>query len=201
MTGTSPIIRLSLNTFIRYYSIDPSKLVGEISRRMQSVGGYDYYNTLADAVCAKASGATQDEIEYILGRSSNPSEVAHNKAAYEAFECKFGKKKGLGVFEKKDEVKMCGGQLLILVNPLFYIETAKSFEVYNIWATQKPTLDRARAGVGVHLMKEAFRKSAPNYQYKMFDAVDGKTYSAVNNTIPQAVESVARSIVDLARNA
>ncbi|WP_425080054.1 hypothetical protein [Ruegeria denitrificans] len=201
MNGTTAILTLSLNTFIRYYSLDPSKLVAEVSRRMQSSGGYDYYNILADAVRAKASGATEDEIEYILNRSSNPSEIAHNRAAYEMFDEKFGRKRGLGVFERKGRVRMCDGRLVVLVNPLFSIESSRSFDVYNIWATQKPELDRARAGVGVHLMNVAFSRTAPNYNYKMFNAVDGKTYSTVNNTTPQAITTIAQNIVNIAMSA
>jgi len=201
MSGTTAIITLSLNTFIRYYSLDPSKLVAEVSRRMQSSGGYDYYNTLADAVRAKASGATQDEIEYILNRSSNPSEVAHNRAAYERFDEKFGRKRGLGAFKRKGRVRMCNGRLVILVNPLFSIESARSFDVYNVWAAQKPEIDRARAGVGVHLMNVAFSRTVPNYNYKLFNAVDGKSYSTVNNTTPQAIAAIAQNIVNIAISA
>lgn len=201
MSETTAIITLSLNTFIRYYSLDPSKLVAEVSRRMQTSGGYDYYNILADAVKAKASGRTEDEIEYILNRSSNPSEVAHNRAAYEKFDEKFGRKRGLSVFERRGRVRLCDGRLIVVVNPLFSIETARSFDVYNIWATQKPELDRARAGVGVHLMREAFSRTAPNYNYKLFNAVDGKSYSAVNNTTPQAITTIAQNIVNIAMNA
>ena len=138
MSGTTAILTLNLNTFIRYYSLDPSKLVAEVSRRMQSSGGYDYYNILADAVRAKALGKTEDEIDYILNRSSNPSEIAHNRAAYLMFDEKFGRKRGLSVFEKKGRVRMCDGRLIILVNPLFSIASTRSFDVYNIWAAQKP---------------------------------------------------------------
>lgn len=201
MNGTTAILTLSLNTFIRYYSLDPSKLVAEVSRRMQTSGGYDYYNILADAVKAKISGASEDEIEYILNRSSNPSEVAHNRAAFERFEEKFGRKRGLGVFERRGHVPLCNGKLVVLVKPLFSIETTRSFDVYNIWATQKPELDRARAGVGVHLMNLAFSRTAPNYNYKVFDAVNGKSYSTVNNTTPQAITTVAQNIVNIAMTA
>jgi hypothetical protein len=168
---------------------------------MQSSGGYDFYNILADAVRAKASGSTDDEIEFILNRSSNLSEAAHNRAAYERFDTKFGRKRGLDVFERKGRIRMCDGKVLIVVKPLFSIESTRGFEVYNIWATQKPELDRARAGVGVHLMNVAFSRSAPNYDYKMFNAVDGKTYATVNNTIPQAISSVAQDIVNIAMGA
>ena len=201
MSGTTAIITLSLNTFIRYYSLDPSKLVAEVSRRMQSSGGYDYYNILADAVRAKTSGATEDEIEYILNRSSNPSEVAHNRAAYEMFNERFGRKRGLSAFDKTGRLRFCDGKLMIVVKPLFSIESARSFDVYNIWATQKPELDRARAGVGVHLMNVAFSRTAPNFDYKMFNAVDGKTYSTVNNTVPQAISTIAENIVNIAMSA
>ena len=96
---------------------------------------------------------------------------------------------------------MCGGSLTIVANPLFSIETARGFDVYNIWATQKPDLDRARAGVGVYLMKRAFSRTAPNYNYRMFNAVDGKSYSTINNATPQAVNTVAQTIVDIAASA
>jgi len=95
---------------------------------------------------------------------------------------------------------MCEGQLVILVNPLFSVVSARSFDVYNIWATQKPELDRARAGVGVHLMNRAFSRTLPNYDYKMFNAIDGKTYSTVNNTTPQAINLTAENIVNIAMN-
>lgn len=201
MSGTTAIITLSLNTFIRYYSLDPSKLVAEVSRRMQNSGGYDYYSILADAVKAKASGSTEDEIEYILNRSSNPSEVAHNRAAYEKFDEKFGRKRGLEVFERKGRVRMCEGKLVVTVNPLFSIKSARSFDVYSIWATQKPELDRARAGVGVYLMNDAFSRTVPNYDFKMFNAINGKKYSTFNNTTPQAVTAIARNIVNIAMDA
>lgn len=201
MSEATAVITLSLNTFIRYYSLDPSKLVSEVSRRMQSSVGYDYYNILADAVRAKIRGATEDEIEYILNRSSNPSEVSHNRAAYVSFYEKFARKRGLDVFEKKGRVRMCDGRLVILVSPLFSVESGSSFDVFNVWAAQKPELNRARAGVGVHLMNAAFSRKAPNYDYKMFNAVDGKIYSAVNNTTPQAINTIAENIVKIAMNA
>ena len=91
-------------------------------------------------------------------------------------------------------------ELAIVVSPQFAIEDSSGFSVFNVWAAQNPKLDRARAGVGVYLMQQAFRRTAPNYDYKMFDAVDGKTYSAVNNTIPQAIQNVARTVIDLAKS-
>lgn len=200
MSGNSPILTLSLNTFIRYYSIDHSKLIGEVSRRMQQSGGYDFYRLLGEAIKAKIRCATDDEIRFILGGSSNPSEENYNKAAYDMFLSKYGTKRGLTGFGKKGRVKLCDGELEISVSPQFAIETSSGFSVFNVWAAQNPELDRARAGVGVYLMQQAFRKTAPNYDYKMFNAVDGKTYSAVNNTIPQAIQNVARTVVSLAKS-
>jgi len=201
MSGSFPILTLSLNTFIRYYSVDHSKLIGEVSRRMQQSGGYDFYRLLSEAIKAKIRGATDDEIRFILGGTSNPSEASYNKAAYDMFMSKYGKKRGLTDFEKKGKVKLCDGELVIVVSPQFAIDDSSGFSVFNVWAAQNPKLDRARAGVGVYLMQQAFQKTAPNYDYKMFDAVDGKTYSAVNNTIPQAIQNVARTVVDLAKSA
>jgi hypothetical protein len=197
MSGNFPILTLSLNTFIRYYSIDHSKMIGEVSRRMQQSGGYDFYRLLNEAIKAKIRGATDDETRFILGGTSNPSEESYNKAAFDMFMSKYGKKRGLTDFDKKGRVKLCDGELVILVSPQFAIEAASGFSVFNVWAAQNPELDRTRASVGVYLMQQAFRKTAPNYDYKMFNAVDGKTYSAINNTIPQAIQNVAQTVVNL----
>jgi hypothetical protein len=167
---------------------------------MLQPGGYEFYRLLSDAIKAQLRGATEDEIRFILGRTSNPSEESYNKAAYEMFASKYGKKRGLTEFDKKGQVTLCDGELVIHVTPQFAVEANSGFSVFNIWAAQHPELDRARAGVGVHLMQQAFRRTAPNYDYKMFDAVSGKTYSAVNNTTPQAIQNVARTIVSLAKN-
>ena len=167
---------------------------------MQQSGGYDFYRLLNEAVKARIRGATDDEISFILGDARNPSEESYNKSAYDIFLSKYGRKRGLTDFEKKERVKLCDGELIILVSPQFAIEASSGFSVVNIWAAQNPELDRARAGVGVYLMQQAFRKTAPNYEYKMFDAVEGKTYSAVNNTIPQAIHNVARTVVSLAKS-
>ncbi len=175
-----------------------SRLVGEINRRMQTSGGYQYYAILATAVRAKIDGASNDEIQYILSRPSNPSEVSHNKSAYNVFLEKFGSKNNVQLFNKKGTVSLCEGKLSISVSPLFAIETSKSFDVYNIWATQGSQLNRDSAGVGVHLMKRAFEKTAPNYKYKMFDAVEGKTFGAINKDIPQAIGALSKSIVEYA---
>ena len=200
MSESGTLLTLSLNTFIRYYSMSHSKLVGEIARRMQASNGYDYYGSLTAAVRAKISGASNDEIQHILNRSSSPSELSHNKAAYEMFLEKFGTKNNVEVFDKKGKVKLCGGKLVISVSPLFSMETSKSFDVYNIWAAQRPELERENAGVGVYLMQRAFLKTAPNYKYKMFNAVEGKMFGAVNKTIPQAIDGLSKTIVEYASN-
>lgn len=195
-----PFLTLSLNTFVRYYAMDTSKLVAEIYRRMQQSGGYDFYRILNEAIRAKIKGRSDDEIQIILNSSSNINEVSHNKAAYDVFFEKFGKKKGLAEFEKKGQVKLADGQLSVLVSPTFSIENSSGFSVYQVWATQSVVMDRAIAGVAVNLMQRAFQKTAPNYEYKLFDAVEGKQFSTVNNTTQQAVEICARNIIDLARS-
>jgi hypothetical protein len=194
-----PILTLSLNTFIRYYAMDPTRLVGEVSRRMQTAGGYDFYRLLADAIRAKIRGASDDEVQFILGGSSNITEVNYNRAAYKVFEEKFGKKKGLEEFEKKGSVKLSGGELVVQVAPLFSIQSSAALSVYNVWAAQNPELDRAKAGAGVYLMQQAFKKTAPNYDYRVFDAVNNKVFSAISNATAQAVEMVAQNIVRLAK--
>jgi hypothetical protein len=199
MTSASPILSLSLNTFIKYYAMDTTKLVGEIARRMQANGGYDFYRLSTEAIRAKIRNASDDEIQLLLNASSNLTEISYNRAAYKMFESKFGKKKGIEEFQKRANVKLAGGELQIGVAPVFSLQSAAGFSVYQVWAAQNPELDRTRAGVGVYLMQQAFKKSAPNYDYKVFDAVTGKVYSATSNSTAQAVEVAARSMIDIAK--
>lgn len=201
MAQKRQILSISVNTFIRYYCLDMSKLITEISRRMQGVSGYNYYGMLNDSVRARANGASSDEIKFILNRSPNVSENFNNGSAFKKFEEKFGNKKNISAFDRSGKVKLCSGQLVVSVSPQFSIESSRGFSVYNIWALQTPDLDRGRAAIGVYLMQQAFIRTLPNYTYRMFSAKDGKTYSTIGNTTPQAVNEFSETIVRLALSA
>lgn len=194
MTQTVPLISLSLNAFIRIYSMDPSKQIAEITRRMQNAGGYDYYRNLNLAIQAYINKKSNDEIEYILNNSLRPDEVSYNKIAFSSFINKFGSRKKISLFEKKGSFKLAGGLIVVNISPTFMIDVAGVMSVYHIWASQNPKIDKAKSNVACYLMKEAFKKNSANYDYKLFDAVSGKVYSRFTNTTAMAVETVAQNM-------
>lgn len=194
MTSIDPVLSLSLNAFIRIYAMDPARQISEVLRRMQQNGGYDFYRNLNLAIQAYINQKSHDEIEYILNNSSRPDEVSYNKAAFNSFIKKFGKKKKIFTFDKKGSVRLADGKILINVSPNFMVESAGVMSVYHIWATQNPKIDKLKANGACYLMQQAFKKSAPNYDYKFFDSVSEKIYSGTSNTAALAVSSVAENI-------
>lgn len=190
---------MTLNSFLRVYSLDASRQISEISRRMQQSGGYDYYRIVNEAIRAKINGSSNDEINYILNSSSNPSEISHNKAAFSVFEEKFGSKRGLEVFKEKRYFKLADGLLSITVSPTFSHQTTTALTVYHVWATQVPPMDRTLAGVGLHVIRQAFKRS--NGEFKFFDAVGGTIFNTTSNLSARAVEMTAKRIVEIARSA
>lgn len=197
MTGNNTLT-LSLNAFIKLSAMDMSKQMAEISRRMQSdVGGYDFYRTLNQAIKAFIQNKTNDEVDYILSKASSPSEENYNRLAFEAFKKRFGsKKKKLSTFDKKNNLMLANKSVGVLVAPAFMLETSNEVEVYHIWATQNPTLNRYMGGMGCYICQEAFRKtSAANYKFKFFDAVSRRVYTKFQNNTPALVEKTAADII------
>lgn len=190
---------MTLNAFLRVYNLDASRQISEISRRMQQSGGYDFYRIVNDAIRAKISGASEDEINYILNSSSNLSEVSYNKAAFNIFVEKFGNKRGLSVFKDKRKLKLADGQLVVTVSPTFSHQTTNSLLTYHVWATQLPAMDRSLAGIGVYIIHQAFRNS--NGEFRLFDAVGASTFGTSNNLAARAAEMTAKRLVDIARSA
>ncbi|WHA42957.1 hypothetical protein [Agrobacterium larrymoorei] len=200
MSQPPPLLSLSLNSFIRIYAMDPARQISEVLRRVQQSSGYDFYRTMNLAITARINSKSQDEIAYILNASSRPDEISYNKAAYDAFEKKFGSKKKLTTFEKKGSVKLADGKIVINVMPSFMVETSASMDVYHIWAIQNPKMDKSKANCACYVMEQAFKKSAPNYRYKLFDATSSKTYSGSSNTTGLAVSSVADNMAKWIEN-
>lgn len=195
-----PLLSLSLNSFVRIYAMDPARQISEVLRRVQQSSGYDFYRTLNLAIAAHINSKSQDEIAYILNNASRPDEISYNKAAFDSFDKKFGSKKKLTRFEKKGSVKLADGKIVINVSPSFMVETSASMDVYHIWAIQNPKMDKSKANCACYLMEQAFKKSAPNYQYKLFDATSSKTYSGSSNTTGLAVSSVADNMAKWIEN-
>lgn len=200
MSQPPPLLSLSLNSFIRIYAMDPARQISEVLRRVQQSSGYDFYRTLNLAITARINSKSQDEIAYILNTSSRPDEISYNKAAFDAFEKKFGSKKKLTKFEKKGSLKLADGRIVINVSPIFMVETTASMDVYHIWAMQNPKMDKSKANCACYVLEQAFKKTAPNYHYKLFDATSSKTYSGSSNTTGLAVSSVAENMAKWIEN-
>lgn len=166
---------------------------------MAQPGGYDYYRTLTEAIRAKIRGKTEDEIQHILNSSSRPTEVIYNKAAYNKFVAKFGSKRTLEEFEKRGQVSLADGDVAIRVAPIFSITSSGTLNAFHVWASQNPKLDKRKANAGNYLISQAFRRTAPNYKYSIFDAVEGKSYSGFGNNTGIAVDAVARNIANYAK--
>jgi len=194
MLHQKPLLTLSLNSFIKIYALDTAKQFVEVNRRLQQSGGYNFYRNLETSVRAHIKGKSSDEIEYILNSASRPDEVIYNKLAYEAFYKKFGKTKKISEFDKDSVLRLANGALGIRVCPTFMVESASGMSVYHFWTPQTPSMDAGRASIGCFILREAFRKSAPNYDYKIFDTVQKKVYGKISNTASVAVESLSRTI-------
>lgn len=190
---------MTLNSFLRVYSLDASRQIAEISKRMQQSGGYDYYRISNEAIRSKVNGGSLDEINYLLNSSSNPSEISHNKAAFEVFDAKFGTKRGLEVFRERKNYSMIDGKLSIIVSPIFSHKTKNALSIYHVWATQVPTMDRTLAGIGLHIIRQAFKRS--NGELKLFDAVSGTIFNTTSNLSARAADMTAKRIVEIAQSA
>lgn len=199
MHNQKPLLSLTLNSFVRLYCMDTTRQIAEVSRRMQQTGGYDYYRNLTLAIEAHIDGRSTDEIEYILNSSSKPDEVSYNRAAFNAFLNKFGKKRKISLFKRKASFYPHGRDIEIRVAPTFMVETPKSLDVYHIWATQTPRIDKSKANVACYILEAAFKKTAQNYRYKFFDATTERIYSGSSNTAALAVESLSKMMADWAR--
>lgn len=180
--------------------MDPARQISEVLRRIQQSAGYDFYRNLHLAIAAHIQEKSKDEIDYILNNSSRPDEISYNKAAFDAFKVKFGKKTKISAFEKKGQLKLADGKILIRANPIFMIETSNAMEVYHIWPIQNPKLDKSKANSGCYIMEQAFKKAAPNYTYKIFDSSSGKVYSGTSNTTALAVNSIADNMAKWIEN-
>ena len=189
-----------LNSFMKFYALDTSRQIADVSRRMQQVGGYDYYRNLTEAIRAHIQGRSQDEIQYILNNSSRPDEISYNKAAYDAFYERFGSNRKTEICDKKGSVRLAGGEIEIKVSPVFEIETAGVYSVFHVWASQTPKIDKSKAGIACFLMERALKKTASNYECKFFDAVSKKVYSGASNTASLAVDSLASLMVKWAKS-
>lgn len=176
--------------------MDADRQAVEISRRMSQVGGYDFYRTMSAAILAHVQGKPQDEIDYILNSSHRPSEIHHNRTAFEGYLTRFGKKKGLEVFQRQASLRLMDGKMEISCSPLFTHETSKGVTAYQVWAAQEPKIDRRRASIGCYILEKSFKKtSSANYNFALFDATTNKVFTGVNNEAGAAVEIAARNMV------
>ncbi|WP_168157389.1 hypothetical protein [Erythrobacter sp. QSSC1-22B] len=181
--------------------MDTAKQISEIGRRLQGEGsGYDYYKNFAMAVRAFASKKSSDEIAYILESASRPDEVSYNKAAFTNFKKRFGSKKTLENFTKVGRLQLADGQLEVRSTPLISFEASGTLSVVHFWCSQQPPMDKAKANIACYILQQSFAKTAPNYKYCLFDAVNEKLYTGTNNTASQAVDIIAKNIVSIAKS-
>ena len=187
--------RVSLNWFIKFYSMDAEKQSAEVHRRLQGSGGYDFYRTLSLAICAHIDGLSNDEIEDILSSSQRPAEIHRNKAAYQTYYKRFGRRRGLSKFEKKGIMKLAGGKVEVVSSPLFSHETTASVDIYHLWAAQHPLIDRGRAGIACHILERSFSRQYGNHKFSLFDVNGNRIYSTAGNNAAASINLCAMSLV------
>lgn len=192
-----PKIRLPLNSLVRIYAMHTERQIAEISRRMSPSLGYDYYAPLKNAVKYKISGESEDKISWTFKSISNPLAQSYNQSAYDNFVEKFGNKKNIELFSVSKKHKICNGLVEVKVSPNFLISTSSALNVYSIWPIVNPKLDLKMASLHNMIVKEAFSKTHGNYDFKVFDAVNSKTYSSIGNSTPQAFDVFCDTIENI----
>ena len=195
-------INISLNAFIKLFALDMPKQMAEVSRRIhQNSSGYDFYKSLNLAIKSYIENRTNDEIDLILNSPSNPAEANLNRLAFESFERRFGSKRHkLSVFEKKQKIYYANRYVCVIVSPTFSLETTNGIEVFHVWATQLPSVNRHMGAIACYICQEAFRKtSSSNYKFKFFDFVGEKIYSSYYNNTSALIEKTAQDIAHWAQ--
>ncbi len=197
-------INLGLNAFLKLAALNMPQQMTEVTKRVASeTSGYDYYRPLRRAIKAFINNEENDKIYAILLSSPKESEKEYNKSAFESFVKKFARqRKKLSVFNGKATLSLAKKRLIIRVEPIFVLETREGFDVYHIWATQKPELKRHLSAMGCYICNEAFHNTRyANYNFKLFDAVAGRIATKPTNASSSLSEKTAIDIlhwVDLA---
>ena len=190
----------SLNTFIKIFLLDTGHRISEIQKRLDSTGGYDFYNSFQRATRAKINGRNATEIDRILDSPSKEAERKHNRNAYDTLQSRFGSVRSLEVVSQKRKLKFKSHGIEISVDPLFQIEKAGIPKIYSTWSTQKPELSQRYGAVACYIMRETYKStSLANAQFNYFDTTTQKTYSEkqISNNTSLILRSDVRTISEL----
>lgn len=190
----------SLNNFIKICLLDTGGRISEIQKKLESSGGYDFYNSFQRATRAKLKGKSDAHVMSILNAPAKQAERQYNIETYNKVQAKFGSIKSIEALSNKKKLKFGVAGIEVLVDPLFQIEKSGAIKVYSVWPTQKPELTQRYGALACHLMREAFKStSLGNAQFHFYDAVKDKTYSEkqINNNTSLILKSDLSSISNM----
>lgn len=176
----------SLQSFIKICQLDTGSRIAEIQKKLDSTGGYDFYNSFQRATKCRLTTLDKGEVSDILDAPSKEIERQHNRVAYNKLIEKFGSIKTLEHINNPKKLKFKNEDIEILINPLFGFTKSGGQQVHAVWPTQKPKLSQRYGAVACYIMRETYKNSGlANSQFFFTDLVGDKTYSEkqiTNNT-------------------
>ncbi|WP_444463249.1 hypothetical protein [Rhodobacter capsulatus] len=170
--------QFSLASFIKICLMDTGSRISELRKKIESQGGYDYYNSFSRAVGAFIEDGNRDRADEILAEPRNDHERSNNMGCFEAFIAKFGTTRSLTAVTAKKSWTAPNAKFSINISPLFEIEKAGTRQVFATWALQKPDLSQKYGAVACYIMRQAFSgHPLANAGFYFYDLTGGKIYS------------------------
>lgn len=170
--------QFSLASFIKICLMDTGSRISELRKKLESQGGYDYYNSFSRSVVAYIEDGNRDRANEILAEPRNDHERSKNTGCFEAFVAKFGTTRSLTAVAAKKSWQPPNANFSINISPLFEIEKAGTRQVFATWALQKPELSQKYGAVACYIMRQAFSgHSLANAGFYFYDLTGGKVYS------------------------
>jgi hypothetical protein len=198
------MLTFSLNTFIKICLLDTGGRIQEIQKKLESSGGYDFYNSFQRATREKISGASDTDVAAILNAPSKEVERKYNTEAYNSVQNKFGSIRSLESLSKKKKLTFLQADIEITVDPMFQLGKSGNLLSYSVWPTLKPELTQKYGAVACYIMREAYKGTGlSNSMFHYYDTTKDKSYSEkqiTNNTsliVNADINSISTMIKEL----
>jgi len=192
------MLRMSLQTFVKYCHFDQTELVTELDKMLNKPGkGHFFHWSLKKAIHSHIEGVSIQEITDILDKPSNPAERKYNKAAFDKFLIKFGKTRQIEVVEEERVYPIHQFGIELRVQPWFHTFEKGQNHLHLVWATQKPELVQRNANIGTLILLDAFKDSSlGNARFCLMDLVKPKRYTdkTISDKTKLAMELSCRAI-------
>ncbi|MQQ08368.1 hypothetical protein GFB49_07890 [Epibacterium sp. SM1979] len=173
------MLRMRLQTFIKYCHLDQTELVTALDEKLNKSGkGHNFHWSLKKAIHSHIEGASQAEIDSILDSPSKEAEVKYNRQAFQCFIDRFGKVKQIEVVNDEHSYPIHQFGLELKVGPWFRTFEKGQSHLHLVWATQNPQLEQRNANIGTLILLDAFKGTQyGNSKFCLMDLVRPKRYS------------------------